>query len=78
MKIVAMLLLGVVSYAQPYELMRVPPANKGEELSFKLSYGWFTIGKGSIGPITKKLQTAYLDLVSGRRAGPDEWFTIVS
>ena len=37
-----------------------------------------TIGKGSIGPITKKLQTAYLDLVSGRRAGPDEWFTIVS
>ena len=36
------------------------------------------IGSGSIGPLTKKLQQAYLDLVTGRRAGPSEWLTVVS
>ena len=36
------------------------------------------IGQGSIGPLTKKLQQAYLDLVTGRRAGPSEWLTVVS
>jgi branched-chain amino acid aminotransferase len=35
------------------------------------------IGCGSIGPITKKLQKDYLDLVGGQRAGPPEWFTLV-
>ena len=35
------------------------------------------IGSGSIGPITKQLQKAYLDLVSGKRKGPPEWFTLV-
>ncbi len=35
------------------------------------------IGAGSIGPITKALQQAYLDLVEGRRDCPSEWSTIV-
>lgn len=35
------------------------------------------IGQGSIGPITRQLQQAYLDLVEGRRQGPSEWLTIV-
>ena len=35
------------------------------------------IGAGSIGPLTKQLQKAYLDLVGGKRAGPPEWFTLV-
>ena len=35
------------------------------------------IGSGSIGPITKQLQKAYLDLVGGKREGPPEWFTLV-
>ena len=35
------------------------------------------IGQGSIGPITRQLQKAYLDLVEGRRQGPSEWLTIV-
>ena len=36
------------------------------------------IGEGSIGPITRTLQQAYLDLVEGRRQGPAEWFTAVN
>jgi len=36
------------------------------------------IGQGSIGPVTKKLQQAYLDLVTGRRACPSDWLKIVS
>ena len=35
------------------------------------------IGAGSIGPITRTLQHAYLDLVEGRRQGPSEWSTII-
>lgn len=35
------------------------------------------IGSGSIGPITKKLQGIYLDLVEGRRKCPPEWLTLV-
>ena len=35
------------------------------------------IGAGSIGPITRTLQQAYLDLAEGRRQGPSEWSTIV-
>jgi len=35
------------------------------------------IGVGSIGPITRTLQQAYLDLAEGRRRGPSEWSTIV-
>lgn len=35
------------------------------------------IGKGSIGPVTRRLQRAYLDLVEGRRAGPEAWFAYV-
>ena len=35
------------------------------------------IGQGSIGPVTRQLQQAYLDLVEGRRQGPGEWLTIV-
>lgn len=36
-----------------------------------------TIGKGSIGPITKRLQTLYFDQVYGRREQYSEWLTIV-
>ena len=36
------------------------------------------IGEGSIGPITRTLQQAYLDLVEGRRQGPAAWFTAVN
>ncbi|MGR8918646.1 MAG: branched-chain amino acid transaminase [Gammaproteobacteria bacterium] len=36
------------------------------------------IGAGSIGPVTRKLQQAYLDLVTGRRPGPPEWLTLVA
>ncbi len=37
-----------------------------------------TIGQGSIGPVTQRLQQAYLDLVTGRRAAPAEWLTLVA
>ncbi len=36
------------------------------------------IGAGSCGPVTRRLQEAYLALVTGRRPGPPEWLTLVS
>lgn len=36
------------------------------------------IGVGHIGPITRRLQSAYLDLVTGKRDCPDEWLTLVN
>ena len=36
------------------------------------------IGKGSIGPVTHKLQSIYMDLVEGRRKCPAEWLTLVN
>jgi branched-chain amino acid aminotransferase len=36
------------------------------------------IGAGSIGPITKKLQTTYVDIVSGRNDKYKDWLSIVS
>ncbi len=36
------------------------------------------IGAGSIGPVTQKLQSIYLDLVEGRRKCPAEWLTLVN
>ena len=36
------------------------------------------IGVGVAGPVTRKLQSLYLDLVEGRRAGPTEWLTLIS
>ncbi len=35
------------------------------------------IGSGSPGPVTQRLQTAYLDVVNGRRASQDDWLTFV-
>ena len=35
------------------------------------------IGAGSIGPVTRQLQKAYLDLVEGRRECPADWLTLV-
>jgi len=35
------------------------------------------IGAGVCGPVTRKLQQAYLDLVMGKRDAPAEWLTIV-
>ncbi|MEP0984970.1 DUF3108 domain-containing protein [Ekhidna sp.] len=45
MKTIAFLLLGLISTAQ--NTVKDKPVNAGEELQFKLSYGWFTIGKGT-------------------------------
>ena len=36
-----------------------------------------TIGAGLPGPVTKKLQSAYLDIVEGRVGGYDDWLTVV-
>ena len=36
------------------------------------------IGSGSIGPVTEKLQTAYADIVSGRKDQYRNWLSIVS
>ena len=36
-----------------------------------------TIGSGSCGPMTRKLQEVYLDLVRGQREAPPGWLTIV-
>ncbi|MGI9332713.1 MAG: branched-chain amino acid transaminase [Gammaproteobacteria bacterium] len=36
-----------------------------------------TIGSGSRGPVTEKLQSAYFDLVYGRRDNHDEWLTLI-
>ncbi len=33
--------------SQAQSLMDAPPVSKGEELKFKLTYGWFTIGRGT-------------------------------
>jgi branched-chain amino acid aminotransferase len=35
------------------------------------------IGAGSIGPLTRRLQSIYLDLVEGRRDAPAGWLTLV-
>lgn len=45
MKTFALLLFSLVTSAQ--EILQDKPVSAGEELEFKLSYGWFTIGKGS-------------------------------
>ena len=37
-----------------------------------------TIGTGSPGPVTQKLQQAYLDTVQGRRPCPEGWLTLVA
>ena len=36
-----------------------------------------TIGKGTRGPITERLQTLYFDQVQGRRKEHPEWLTYV-
>lgn len=36
-----------------------------------------TIGKGSRGPVTERLQTAYFDQVQGRRNAHAEWLTVL-
>ena len=36
------------------------------------------IGEGKPGPVTKRLQKAYLDTVQGERACPDGWLTLVN
>lgn len=35
------------------------------------------IGNGEPGPVTKQLQSVYLDLVEGRLSGYDDWLTVV-
>ncbi|MEP1032290.1 DUF3108 domain-containing protein [Ekhidna sp.] len=46
MKTLALILLGLVTNAQSL-VVKEKPVSKGEELQFKLSYGWFTIGRGT-------------------------------
>ena len=41
-------------------------------------YDGRTIGAGTRGPITEKLQTLYFDYVHGRRTDHDEWLNYVS
>ena len=45
MKLFAFMLISIFSQAQ--SIMETPPVSKGEELKFKLTYGWFTIGRGT-------------------------------
>lgn len=47
MKTLALLLIGLVSTAQ-HKTIKSKPVNKGESLEFKLSYGWFTLGKAEM------------------------------
>jgi branched-chain amino acid aminotransferase len=35
------------------------------------------VGEGQVGPITKRLQTRYFDLVKGKGAEHPEWHTAV-
>jgi branched-chain amino acid aminotransferase len=37
----------------------------------------YVVGDGAMGPLTRRLQTAYLDLVRGRAEAPDGWLTSV-
>ncbi|MEO9484809.1 MAG: DUF3108 domain-containing protein [Ekhidna sp.] len=46
MKTLALIFLGLITNAQT-NVVSDKPVSKGEELHFKLSYGWFTIGRGS-------------------------------
>ncbi|MEQ8904179.1 DUF3108 domain-containing protein [Ekhidna sp.] len=87
MKTVALILLGLITNAQ--SMVKEKPVNTGEELQFKLSYGWFTIGRG-----TFKISDDYvlrdgkecIEInVSGRTAGlagvlskvDDQWGAVV-
>lgn len=45
MKLAFFLFISVFSQAQP--MMSSKPVSKGEELSFRLAYGWFTVGRGT-------------------------------
>ncbi|MEM6830116.1 MAG: DUF3108 domain-containing protein [Bacteroidota bacterium] len=47
MKTLVLLFFTLLSSAQ-YNMVRSRPITKGELLEFKLSYGWFTIGKASM------------------------------
>ncbi len=40
-----MMLIGMLTQAQP--MMKERPVSTGEVLQFKLTYGWFTVGRGS-------------------------------
>ena len=45
MKTLALILIGLVTNAQ--SLVKEKPVSTGEELQFRLSYGWFTVGRGT-------------------------------
>ena len=51
MKTFAFILFGLLTQAQP--IMKTKPVSKGEILEFKLSYGWFTIGRGTFQVLDK-------------------------
>ena len=55
MKTLALMLLGLVTSAQSV-VVQDKPVSTGEELKFKLSYGWFTVGRG-----TFKISDEYVD-----------------
>ena len=46
MKTLALMLLGLVTTAQSM-VVEDKPVSTGEELKFRLSYGWFTVGRGT-------------------------------
>ena len=71
MKTFAFILLGLFTQAQP--MMKERPVSKGELLEFKLSYGWFTIGRGSFQisdqPVYRDGKECIEINVAGRTAG---------
>ncbi|SNS76660.1 Protein of unknown function [Ekhidna lutea] len=87
MKTIALLLLGgLLSNAQVVENK---PVSKGEELQFKLSYGWFTIGRGTFQVSNKYIERDGRECieinVAGKTAGlagvfskvDDKWGAVI-
>lgn len=87
-KTMALILLAISSTAQ-HKMVNKSPANKGEQLEFKLSYGWFTIGRASMktAPYYEKRDgfDCYKVDITGKTAGlagvfskvNDKWGAIV-
>ena len=62
---------GFVSFANPKDAMDAMAAMDGQELDGR------TIGAGKAGPVTKKLQKAFFDVVTGKDRKHKHWLTPV-
>lgn len=88
MKATLLFLLGFSTFAQN-ALVTDPPLSQGEELEFKLTYGWFTVGKGKMTISDEKIERKGKECVKinveGETAGlagifskvDDEWGAII-